>query len=198
MILVLVRKDPVPNLSPLWPTILPKMAKNDPGFLRFSRFWPFWSPNSNLTQHNLGLLNLFVFMIFCQRPPYASTFHFYYIFRSFCALDHLSLWYFIFSFFLHSYLCRRSSNRVCSCLLQNPLLIKGRRDPRRWNSGTGLEISLPYREICPSKTIRLNYPPWRRPKIACHNTRFWNPKRLILTHFPQFFLKKILPVEAFV
>ena len=56
----------------------------------------------------------------------------------------------------------------------------------------------PYREICPSKKIRLNNPPWRRPKIACHNTRFWNPKRLILTHFSQKKLKKILPVEAFV
>ncbi len=49
------------------------------------------------------------------------------------------------------------------------------------------------------KCIRRDFPFQLPPRrIARHNTCFWNPKRIILTRFSQFFCKKKPPVEAFV
>ncbi len=48
--------------------------------------------------------SIFLFLwFFCQGAPYDSKFHFKYIFISFWAFDHLSLWFFIFSHIFHSF-----------------------------------------------------------------------------------------------
>ncbi len=56
-----------------------------------------------------------------------QKFHFKFIFRSFCAFNHLSLWFFIFQNFLLSKFismrpCRRSSNRVFLTLFEDLFL----------------------------------------------------------------------------
>ena len=124
---ILVRKDSVQSLSPIWPVLLPKIAQNDfPVFLWFSHFWRFWPtkwpPNSNLTwsvQHNLGVPDLFVLYDFFVRALFMPQNFILNIFLDLFVLLITFLsdfsYFSRFSSFLHSYTCRRSSNRVCSC-----------------------------------------------------------------------------------
>ncbi len=118
-------KDPVPFLNPSWPTVLPKMAKNDLSvFLQFYIFLLFDPKNDLQIQiwpdplsiicgcqifllfffvRALLMLQIFILNIFLDLFALLITFllDFSYFSR--------------FSFFLHSYPCRRSLNRVCSC-----------------------------------------------------------------------------------
>ncbi len=95
-----MRKDPVPNLSPLWPTVLPKKEKTDLSF-----FWWFYVFGLFDLQNDLqiqiwpdlpntiwGCL-IFLFFLFFILPQNLILNIFSYLF---CSFDHLSLWFFIF------------------------------------------------------------------------------------------------------
>ena len=76
-----MRKDPVPNLSSLWPTVLPKMVKSNLKVL--SRFYVFGlfdlqndqiqiSPDPPTVIWGCPIFKFW--RLFCQGSPYASTF----------------------------------------------------------------------------------------------------------------------------
>ncbi len=103
---ILRRKDPVSNLSPLWLTVLPKIAKNNLSVFHnftFCSFWPpKWPPNSDLTwsaQHNLEVPNLFNFMIFlsdlslCLKIWIQIYSNLFSLLAPFCSIFHIFLFF---------------------------------------------------------------------------------------------------------
>ena len=108
-----MRKDPVPNLSPLWPSVLPKMAKNNYlVFLQFCVFGHFdlqndlqiqiWPDPPNIIW---GCPIFSILWFFCQATPYALKFGFKYnsnIFSLFLTfLFDFSQFFTIFFFCIH-------------------------------------------------------------------------------------------------
>ena len=121
-----MRKDPVPNLSPLWPNSFVKNGQKLSRFFVLFTFLAFLTSKMTskfkfdlIRLHNLGVPNLFVFYDFFVRallmPQNFILNIFSYVFALFITFLFDFSYISRFSFFLHSYPCRRSSNRVCSC-----------------------------------------------------------------------------------
>ena len=75
-------------------------------FLHFI-FFCFLTPQNNLQIQIWGCPNFLFLLFFCQGTPYATNFHFKYIFISSCTFDNLSFGFFIFFqiFLLSAFIC---------------------------------------------------------------------------------------------